>query len=122
MIQNTIRRDGTDIAFGICVPAAQDVSPETTPAARTSSGDRRPGRPRRPLRLTATGETPPRQSGILHNPAQRKRLDRIVPWNRHLTDAISHHDVLALADDRKPRFFQSPNRIQVIDPHNLGHR
>ena len=62
-----------------------------------------------------------RQSGVLHNPAQRNSLERIVPRNRHLTDAIGHDDVLALADDRKPRFFQSPNRIQVIDPHNLGH-
>jgi hypothetical protein len=62
-----------------------------------------------------------RQAGILYDPAQRERLDRIVPRNCDLAWSIAHDNVLALANDREARLFQSPYRIQVIDPRNPWH-
>jgi hypothetical protein len=62
------------------------------------------------------------EARIARDAAHRKSIYRIVARNRHNSNAIRHHDVLALADDAKAGLLQSPDGIEVIDAGNLRHR
>src|SRR5439155_925231 len=61
------------------------------------------------------------QSCILGNPAHGERLDRVVPRNGHLPNAITHDDVLPLADDLEPCLLQASDGILMVDAGNAGH-
>src|SRR5262245_61564815 len=62
-----------------------------------------------------------RQSGILHDSAHGERLDRIVPRNGHLPDAIAQDDVLPLPDDLKLGLLKGADRILMVDARNARH-
>src|SRR5260370_25532959 len=55
------------------------------------------------------------------NAAEGESFDRIVPRTGCLTRAISHRDVLSLANNLKACLFQGTHRLQVIDARDSGH-
>lgn len=61
------------------------------------------------------------QTGVLYNSTKSKAFDRVMPRDDHLTVAITHHDVLALADDLEVRLLQSAYSRQMIDSGNIRH-
>ena len=54
-------------------------------------------------------------------PPHRESLDRIVPRDRDLARAVTHHNVLALPDDLEARLFQGADRVQVVDARKAWH-
>src|SRR4051812_46304497 len=63
-----------------------------------------------------------RVTSLLRDLAHGQRVDRRVPRNRDRPCAVAHHDVLALADDDKARFFQSAHGVLLPKARELGHR
>src|SRR5260370_38920491 len=55
------------------------------------------------------------------NAAEGESFDRIVPRTGCLTRAISHRDVLSLANNLKACLFQGTHRLQMIDACDSGH-
>jgi hypothetical protein len=47
---------------------------------------------------------------------------RIVTGNSENARAICHNDVFALAGNSEAGFFKCPNRVEVLDAGQLGHR
>jgi hypothetical protein len=54
------------------------------------------------------------QASIPDDPTHRNRIDRVLPWNRHLALSVRHDDVLPLTQDAKTSFLQNPDRVQMI--------
>ena len=52
----------------------------------------------------------------------RKRVDRIVAWDRKDPLAVGHHDVLTLARNPEARLLEGAHRIEVIDARDLRQR
>jgi hypothetical protein len=52
---------------------------------------------------------------ITDDVAHRNCVNGIMAWNRNDPIAIGHYDVLALTCNPKTQFFQSLNRLQVVD-------
>lgn len=61
------------------------------------------------------------QPSIPHDAAHRKRVHRVVAWDREDANTIRHDDVLALTDDPEASLLQCPDRIKVVDAGNLRH-
>jgi hypothetical protein len=61
------------------------------------------------------------ETGIACDASHRESIYWIVARNRHNSDAIRHHDMLALAHDAKAGFFQRLDGIQMIDAGDLWH-
>ncbi len=55
------------------------------------------------------------EAGIPHDPAHRKRVNRIVPRDRDDSCAVSHDNMLALAGDSKTCLFERSDRRKMID-------
>jgi hypothetical protein len=62
-----------------------------------------------------------RQAGILNDAAHRIRIDRVVARNCEDAATVTHHDVLALADDLETSFFQRSDSPKMINPWNPRH-
>ena len=58
---------------------------------------------------------------VTHNPAHSAGIHGIVSRNREDADAISHDDVLSLADNPKAIFLQSSQGFLMIDTRDFRH-
>ena len=65
-----------------------------------------------------------RETSVADDPGHRVCIHRIVPWNRHDSNAIRHHNVLALSCDGESRFLQCLNGSEMRNAryptHNLS--
>ena len=57
-----------------------------------------------------------RETSISYKTTHGERIDGIVARNREKAHPVRHDDMLALTHYSKARLFQSPDRLQMIDP------
>ena len=60
------------------------------------------------------------EAGVTNNASHRQRVDRIGTWDGENPCPVSHHDMLALADDVKSRLLQRTNGSLVTDTRKFG--
>ena len=61
-----------------------------------------------------------REASIAHDAAHGNGIDRVVARNSENSRPVTHDDMLALAEDNEPGFFERPDCIKVIDAWELG--
>ena len=61
------------------------------------------------------------KSGVADNSAHSERIHRIVPWNGQNALTVSHHDMLALAQNTEARLFHSTYRLKVRNSGKFAH-
>ena len=59
------------------------------------------------------------EAGVSNNTAHRVFVYRIIARHRDDSNAVSHHDVLALGGNGETCLFESSNRSKMIDSRQL---
>jgi hypothetical protein len=60
-----------------------------------------------------------RKTRVTNNPAQRKSIHRVVPWNGENPSPIRHENMLTLTDDRETGLSKGAHHIQMVDSRNF---
>jgi hypothetical protein len=61
------------------------------------------------------------EASILDDPRHSNGINGVMPWNRNLSNAVAHDDVLPLSQDTEARPLKCSNGLKVINTGQLRH-